>query len=306
MKRLLSALLLIALLVLPLCCGPKDSPPATDGNPPDGGPGSGGTTGGTGDVVVYVLDVGQGDAILIDQGEVEVLIDGSTVAQGDVVVTDLRPLVQGALDAVVCTHCDADHCGGLTKVLNSYTVTQLWWNGQTSDSSSFKLFHDAIDKARVSGTNVQIARRGGSITAGGDLFFNILNPSDITGTSNNNSVVLSLLYKTTTLLFEGDAEQEAEASMLKANIVPTDVAFLKVGHHGSKTSSGGTFLTKTKPKIAVYSCKTGNSYGHPAPTTIAALKAAGAAVYGTDANGTVTVTSDGTVCKVAVQKGNVL
>ena len=238
------------------------------------------------ELTVHFIDVGQGDSILIDLGETEVLIDGGKQSPG--VVAYLSDFVDGPLEAMVATHPHADHIGGLTAVLNAYDVEQIWRNGDTSTSQTYASFTAAV---QAEGAQVYEARRGDEITAG-DLTFTVLHPTGTSGSTNNNSIVLSLSYGEIDFVFTGDAEQEAEGSMLTAGVVP-DVEILKVGHHGSNTASSSAFLQALQPEVAIYMCKTGNSYGHPHAETLSALQDIEAQAYGIDVNGTIVVTTDG-------------
>jgi beta-lactamase superfamily II metal-dependent hydrolase len=243
-------------------------------------------TGQTAPLTVHFIDVGQGDAILVDYGIYEILIDGGSSTPG--VVGYLQNYVDGPLEVMVATHPHADHIGGLTAVLGTFDVQEVWYSGESSTSQTYSNFMSAVE---AEGAEVHVARRGDVIGVGG-LSFKVLNPANITGTTNNNSVVLELSYGQVDFLFEGDAEHEAEASMVAAGLVP-DVEILKVGHHGSRTASSASFLAVAKLEVAVYMAGTGNTYGHPHAETIAALHAVGATIYGTDINGTVVVFTDG-------------
>jgi beta-lactamase superfamily II metal-dependent hydrolase len=253
------------------------------------------TTSATGKLDVYYIDVGQGDSILLDQGQTEVLIDGGT---GSVNVANfIKPYIDGSLEAVVATHTDADHIGGLDTVLDTFKVSDVWTNGQTATTVAYSNFISAVQS---SGAITHIARRGDKINID-TLSFAILNPANLSGTTNNNSIVLNLNYGNTGFLFEGDAEQEAEASMLSARIVP-HADILKVGHHGSRTASSPAFLTVVRPEVAVYMCGVGNMYGHPHQETLNNLAQIGAKVYGTDINGTVKIETDGKNYTVQVER----
>lgn len=238
------------------------------------------------DLKVHFIDVGQGDSILVDLGETEILIDGGDKSPG--VVEYLSGFVDGALEVMVATHPHADHIGGLIAVLNTFEVQQIWHNGDTSTSQTYSQFMSAVNSE---GAQVHEARRGNTIEVG-ELNFNVLHPVNLSGTVNNNSIILSLSYGEVDLLFTGDAEQEAEASMLAEGIV-SNVDILKVGHHGSKSSSSASFLDAVKPEVATYMAGEGNSYGHPHQQTITALAEVGAKIYGTDIHGTITITTDG-------------
>jgi len=239
-----------------------------------------------GELTVQFIDVGQGDSILVDLGETEVLIDGGDKLPG--VVAYLNDYVNGALEVIVATHPHADHIGGLISVLDAFEVDEVWLNGDTSTSETYSQFMSAVNSE---GAQVYEARRGDTIQVG-DLAFNVLHPLNLSGTTNNNSVVLSLSYGQVDFLFTGDAEQEAEASMLAEGIV-SDMEVLKVGHHGSRTASSIQFLQVAKPEYAIYMAGEGNSYGHPHQETICALTEVGAEIYGTDIHGTIIITTDG-------------
>lgn len=134
------------------------------------------------------------------------------------------------------------------------------------------------------------------------MTFQVLNPYTTTGDDlNNNSVVLRLVYGQVSFLFTGDAQQDAEARMI-ADGFPLKADILKVGHHGSHTSSSEAFLAQVKPVVAIYSAGAGNTYGHPHAETIAALNAVGAKIYGTDQNGTISVTTEGNTYEINVAK----
>jgi competence protein ComEC len=309
MKRLsISAILVVFLLLIWASCGapppqpsplpptPAPTPPAptpttpTPPTPPTSPPTEG-------ELKVHFIDVGQGDAILLDCGETEVLIDGGDKSPG--VVSYLKNYVDGPLEVMVATHPHADHIGGLIDVLAKFDVKEIWYNGETSTSKTYSDFMSAVN---AESAKVSVATRGNVIKADG-LSFKVLNPFNFKGTTNNNSIVLYLAYGQTDFLFEGDAEQEAEAAMLTASDIPVpDVEILKVGHHGSRTASSPAFLAETTPEVAIYMAGKGNVYGHPHEETITALTQIGAKIYGTDVNGTIVVTTDGERFSIQTEK----
>jgi beta-lactamase superfamily II metal-dependent hydrolase len=195
---------------------------------------------------VHFIDVGQGDAILVDYGTVEVLIDGGDRSPG--VVPYLKKYVDGDLEAMVATHPHADHIGGLITVLQPFQVDHIYWNGETSTSQTYSDF--MAQAGAEPGASLQQVRRGDTINVSG-LVFSVFNPSGSLSTdTNDNSIVLKLKYGNTQFLFGGDAQQEAEASMLAAGLnVDSDI--LKVGHHGSRSSSSMPFLQAVSPQIAI-------------------------------------------------------
>lgn len=247
---------------------------------------------------VHYIDVGQGDSILVDLGETEVLIDGGDRSPG--VVNYLSSYVDGVLEIMVATHAHADHIGGLIDVLAKYQVNDIWLNGDTATSATFATFMNSVN---AEGATVHQAERGNIIQAG-ILEFNVLNPAiPLYSDANNNSIVLSLSYGDVDFLFTGDAEQEAESAMLVSSVIPVpDVEILKVGHHGSNTASSQSFISATKPEVAIYMAGSGNSYGHPHQETLITLDSIGAEIYGTDVHGTIIVTTDGETYDLQLEK----
>lgn len=239
---------------------------------------------------VYFFDVGQGDSTLILSPDGRTaLIDGGDSGTG--VVQYLQNLGIQRIDLMFVTHPHADHIGGLVDVLNAMPVAQVVTSGEINTTSVFERFLDGIDRA---GAEYIEAKRGDSIPFG-NVAFQVLSPVHLSPDNlNNSSLVLKFEIGKTTFLFMGDAEREIESELLGFG-ESLDVDILKVGHHASKSSSTPAFLNAVSPEIAMYSAGIGNSYGHPAPQTISALQAIGAAIYGTDQLGTIliTISSDG-------------
>lgn len=250
-----------------------------------------------GSLQVHFIDVGLGDSILIlaPDGTVA-LIDGGESGSG--VVSYLEAQGVKRINLMIATHPHADHIGGLVDVLRAFPVDEVVTNGQAHTTLTYEHFLDGIAAAKAKYTEV---KRGDTLKFGG-LTLDVLHPTGPTGQNlNDQSVVLRLLHGRVAFLFAGDAEHTAEASMLTSeeNI---QAQILKVGHHGSRSASSPAFLAAVQPELAVYSSGAGNSYGHPHAETLAALTSAGATIYGTDVNGTVVVTSDGTNYKVEMAK----
>jgi len=234
---------------------------------------------------VHFIDVSQGDSILIDLGETEVLIDGGKKNTG--ANEYIKPYIDGHIEAVIATHYDSDHIGGLLSVFNDHTVDTFWYSGQSSDSDTFV---DMMNKITGANITVHVVTEGDTIQVG-TLNFQVLNPQQpLSSEPNHNSVVLDLTYGNTDFLFMGDADKQAETDMQSSL---HDVDILKVGHHGSDTSSSVGFLNIVQPEIAIIMVGLGNSYHHPSQVTIDALTVIGAKIYRTSTCGTIVVTTNG-------------
>jgi competence protein ComEC len=233
---------------------------------------------------VHFIDVGQGDAILIQTSDGRnVLIDGGDTGTG--VVPYLESVGVQQIDLMIATHPHADHIGGLVQVLRTYPVLTVVTNGEAHTTSVYEDFLDAIADAQAE--YVEVKR--GDVLQVGNLKLNVLSPAAITDPDlNENSIVLRFTDGRTTYLMMGDAGANTEAALL-ASGMPLKANVLKVGHHGSKSGSTLAFLQKVAPDVAVYSAGVNNEYGHPALQTIKSLHDVGAEIYGTDVHGTVLV-----------------
>jgi len=256
--------------------GPSPTPEST-GTPPATPP----------TFTVHFIDVGQGDATLIEVGEIDIVVDGGR--SGSRVLPYLAGQEVPDIDLLVATHPDADHIGGLDEVLEQYDVLEVWTNGATSGTQAYQDFAGAVG---MEGAVERQIRRGYSTQYGG-VTLTVLHPAEpLTGDTNGDSVVLRLSCGSVDVLLTGDATEDSEASMLADPSVDLDADVLKVGHHGSRTSTTDAFLDAVTPTDAVISVGAGNTYGHPAQETLGRLAAHGATVYRTDLNGTVVLTSD--------------
>ena len=248
---------------------------------------------------VHFIDVGQGDAILIDHGETEVLIDGGVSKSG--VADYLNDHVDGALEVMVATHPHIDHIGGLIGVLETFEVEEIWLNGDSSGTKTYREFMSLVD---AEGAAIHEAQLGDSIDMG-SYALQVLNPAKLLpNSSNSNSIVLLLRYGDIDFLFAGDALIGAEEAMLSRRYFPLpEVEILKVGHHGSKSASSAPFLERVKPEVAIYMAEKDNESGYPHEETTYALGQIGADIYGTDVHGTIIVVTDGN--KYTLQLENV-
>ena len=245
---------------------------------------------------IHFIDVGQADAALIECDGRYMLIDGGNKGDSDVLYTVLKNAGVQKLDIVVGTHAHEDHIGGLPGAF-SYTTADLTLCSVTEyDSDAFRDFKRYADE------------RGGGITvpAVGDSYMlgsavvSILGVNSAAG-DNNGSIVLLITYGDTKFLFTGDAEREAEQAIL-ASGADLSVDVLKVGHHGSDTSTTYPFLREIMPTYAVISVGKDNAYGHPTDDTLSRLRDADVEVYRTDLQGDIYCASDGTTVTITTER----
>jgi len=248
---------------------------------------------------VVAIDVGQGDSILVrfPAGSV-MLVDGGTKGAGKAsVVPYLKALHVEKVDYVVPSHPDADHCGGLLSVVESFEVGQVWENGQTADTYSWWDFSDAVDAKAVPRARVQ---RGDVYTVDG-CPVTVLNADQGWGDTNNNSVVLLIECEGARVLLTGDTGTESQEDMvaaLGASQLAADA--VKVAHHGS-WDMYEQFPAAVHPEAALCSVGKWNEYGHPVAEIIAAWQAVGAVFYRTDQNGDIVMTAKDGSMKVVTQ-----
>lgn len=252
---------------------------------------------GTGQLTVKVLDVGQGDAILIRTQEQVALIDTGDVPARDKLVSMLKSQGISTIDKLIITHPHADHIGGAAVVFENFTVKQVYDSGQKTTTNVYRQYLTQIQKKKIPFT---VVTAGETINLGGNAVLKILAPEQpfISGPGsepdlNNNSIVARLVYGNFSMMLTGDAEQEAEERILKNGPAALASTLLKSGHHGSKTSSSIPFLQAVNPEAALISLGANNDYHHPHPSTLKKYNERKIKVYRTDLEGTLTVTSDG-------------
>jgi len=246
--------------------------------------------GGSNKITVHFIDVGQGDAILIQGPDLAVLIDAGPRGAGQTVVDYLRSRGISTLDLVIATHPHEDHIGGFLDVLPEFEVREIMDPGVAHTSKTFEDYLDIIDGKDIPFT---VARAGMRRNLGGGVNLEILHPLEPSEYAlNNASIVTRVSYGSVNFLFTGDAEIGAEREMLerghnlRANV-------LKVGHHGSVTSSSSDFLNAVRPRYGVIMVGDQNRYGHPYQQVLDQLNTGNIRVYRTDLHGTVVITTDG-------------
>ena len=231
-------------------------------------------------------DIGQGDATLVRfPGGSTMLIDGGPNEAGDdVIIPHFLELHLKTLDYMVISHPDADHCGGLDEIIEEVEVGEVWENGQTKDTMTYEEFSDAVDDYDITRKTVD---RGYSETIDG-CKVKVIYSDEGWSDYNSNSLIITIDCEDIILLLTGDATEESEDDLidLEGYSLASDV--VKVPHHGSPNHSED-FAQYISPEIATISCGVDNPYGHPDGAVITEWEVAGADVYRTDIDGTITV-----------------
>ncbi|HHY41549.1 MAG TPA: MBL fold metallo-hydrolase [Thermoanaerobacterales bacterium] len=309
-KKLLAYLLIILTVFLTACGGP-----ATDSWPETGSgehaiesgssaeqssqmPSDVQKSGGT--LKVHFIDVGQADCILIQAPTGEnMLIDAGNNDDKDTIVSYLNAQGVKKIDVLVGTHPHEDHIGSLDTVIDTFDIGKIYMPKATTTT---KTFEDVLTAVRNKGLKITAAVGGTSINFSPDTKVEVLAPnSNEYKDLNNYSAVIKLIYGNVAFLFTGDAEHISENEMLAGNYdLRADI--LKVGHHGSNSSTTDAFLAAVNPSYAVICVGKGNDYGHPHKEVLDRLSKAGIKVYRTDESGTVTITTDGEKIEIGTAK----
>ncbi|HIV02149.1 MAG TPA: MBL fold metallo-hydrolase [Candidatus Aphodoplasma excrementigallinarum] len=286
MKRIVSGVLTLLLLLSLCACSLPVSLPDSNSVPEKAA--ADGSA-----MQVTFLDVGQGDCelIVLPDGKT-ILIDAGESKSADDIISFLEGQGISRLDYVIATHPHADHIGGMQEVIEAFDVGEIYMPKVEHDTKTYENLLLAIQEK---GLRIHTAKDGVSLMEEGGVSAQFVAPcADSYKDLNNYSAVLRLTYGDVSFLFMGDAEQESEAQITAD--VSADI--IKLGHHGSSTSSSQEFLEAVSPSAAIISCGAGNSYGHPHEETLRTLDLLGIETYRTDQDGTVTVTTDGTTYQI--------
>lgn len=249
----------------------------------------------TGVLKVHFIDVGQGDSILIQSGTENMLVDAGTNESGPAVAAYLKSLGITKLSYLIGTHPHEDHIGGMDDVIRAFDIGTVI---MPDVSHTTRTYEDVLDALLEKELRVVKPKPGDTYSLG-EADFTILSPAaDIAeqavkdGDLNNLSVGIRLAFGSNAFIMCGDAEAPSEKAMVEGGL-PLKADVLKLGHHGSSTSTCDEFLRAVSPSCAVISCGTDNSYGHPHKETMEKLDASGISIYRTDEQGTLVATSDG-------------
>ena len=244
---------------------------------------------------VTFFDAGQGDAIFMEiPGGGQILVDGGP---DDGILAKLGSVLafwDRSLDLLVLTHPHADHLAGLLAVLKRYDVAMVMASGVGHSTPEYAEWEKLLERYRIPRA---VARKGMRIDAGNGVALDILSPAEDAAARaahpHHANIVSRLTHGETTVLFTGDAERSLEYRLLFESPALLDADILKVGHHGSKTSSTEDFLKAVSPDVAVVSAGRKNRYGHPHPEVVERLKRFGIRVRRTDQEGDIRMESDG-------------
>lgn len=246
---------------------------------------------------IHFIDVGQADAALVLCDGHAMLIDGGNSADSSLIYSYLRNHGITFLDVIVATHGHEDHVGGLSGALNYASVGKAYCSVDSYDSDSFNDFIKYLGKQNKT---ITVPKTGETFELGSSTV-RIVGVNGNAADHNNSSIVLRIEYGETSFLFTGDAEREAEQTILNSGY-DLKSTVLKVGHHGSDSSTSYVFLRTVAPKYGVISVGEGNSYGHPTEATLSRLRDADVTVYRTDLQGTIICSSNGKDVSFSVTK----
>lgn len=267
---------------------------AASSQPNTGAPST--TTQTSANVTVKFIDVGQGEAILIALPEKTVLIDAGPTGSAPKIAQVLQELGRNKIDYLVATHPDEDHIGGMADVISSTQIGTIYAPNKTNNTATYRKFLAAIQNNNL---QITLAEAGTIIDQTDSYKLEILWPKKDANfpDTNDYSIIIKLTVGNKTFLFTGDAPTNA---ILNSN--PGHIDVLKVSHHGSRTGTTEVLIHKLSPTYAVLSYALDNSYGHPMQSVLNALRKHSVEIWGTGANGTITITCDGTNIDISGEK----
>ena len=237
-----------------------------------------------GNLNIYYFDVGQADSILLRCDDQNMLIDAGNNADGKLIVNELKSMGIDTIDYLIGTHAHEDHIGGLDDVIDNFNIENFYMPSKEYTSATYK---SVLKSAENKNLKIVAPKIGDKFTLG-SATCEVMSIDNDAKELNLTSIVIEVTNGDNKFLFTGDAEIENEEKRLW-----NDIDVLKVGHHGSRTSTSEDFIEQTKPEVAVISLGEGNSYGHPHKETMDLLNEYNVTIYRTDTQGTIHITSDG-------------
>ena len=237
-------------------------------------------------IKVTFIDVGQADSILIETNNQKMLIDAGNTEDGEKLVNYFKGLGINEFNYVIGTHAHEDHIGGMSDIINNFKVDRFLMPDVITTTKTFEDTLDALNSKSIKFETPSI----GDTYSMDDAIIKVLYVGTDEDNLNNDSIVLKINYKNVKFLFMGDATTSVEKEIMNDDL-KADI--LKVGHHGSNTSTSSDFLKKVKPSYAIVSVGLNNTYNLPSSKIIDRLKKQNISVYRTDESGTINVTSDG-------------
>jgi competence protein ComEC len=241
-------------------------------------------------LLAHYIDVGQGDSVLIQINNKNLLIDAGPKENAEKVLLYLRNQGVNKLNYVVATHPHEDHIGGMAAVIKKFSIGDFYAPKKVVNSNAFEEMVHELKRKKL---QINVAKAGVQLDLGEGVTCEIIAPiSNDYENINNYSVIVRILYRKNSFLFTGDAEELSEKEIIESGRdITADI--LKIAHHGSSSSSTKEFLDRVSPTVAVISCGRKNNYGHPHKETLQELKKRGITIYRTDINRDILLISDG-------------
>ena len=241
------------------------------------------------DLTVHFIDVGEGDAIFIEQGNATMLVDAGPVNAAEYLLSYLESLGIEKINTILTTHPDPAHIGGMPSVLNRFSADRYLDNGEEDGNGAHAALIQAVT---VAGVPYEKVLSGSEIPFSEDITIDVLSPVRVSGDLNHDSLVLKFAYGNTTFLLMGGADKEAEQQILRNE--RGDITILTISDHGDAAATSEEFIQEMNPDVAVIMVGKGNPYGHPALETLRTLNDAGVhQIYQTMNDGTIIITSNG-------------
>jgi len=253
----------------------------------------------TNNSLIHFIDVGQGDSILIQVNNKNILIDSVPNSSERKLETYLKKHKVKKIDFFIVTHPHEDHIGGGDNILKKFSIDHIY---SPQIMSNNKDFIDLVAEIKKQNKKINIASEGVIIELGEEAYLKFFSPEKKNYDNiNNSSSVIKFTFRNTSFLLTGDSEKLIEDTLLsKDYALSSDV--IKVSHHGSKTSSSKLFLSKVNPKYAVISCGIGNDYGHPDKLVLNRLNEMNMQIFRTDKDGHVIFYTDGNSLSILKEK----